>query len=189
MSYTADETYDVYHERVVQARVAHTCAACREQIFAGQMYTKVSMVFDGRASSVKRCARCQKIHLHLREMGADCDAWPDERLGCGQKYEDEWGQPPPDSVAAAAFLLPGEAMGDGENVTDEEFLRYVELHSRTPRALFSDEHLARVYALAGRALPPVFKGPVAGFVRLPWDVAMPLVWAARQRLGKAVQND
>lgn len=34
--------------------------------------------------------------------------------------------------------------------SDEEFLSYVEIHSRTERALFSGEHVIRFCKLAGR---------------------------------------
>lgn len=37
-------------------------------------------------------------------------------------------------------------------MTDEEFLNYIEAHSKTERALFSSEHFARFWQLAGRTL-------------------------------------
>lgn len=103
MSYVADETYDVYQELKPKARKAHKCDACKETIPAGARYTRVSIIFDGAASSVKRCYRCQCIHEHLRSMGRKFDAWPDEKLNCGLKYEDEWG-PMSEYAQMLAFL-------------------------------------------------------------------------------------
>lgn len=106
MSYVADEHYSVYDERFPRARKEHKCDACKERIFGGQRYAKVGIVFQGTANTVIRCLRCQKLHEHLRELG-DGDTWPEERLNCGQRYEDEWGELPPE-IAALAFALPGE---------------------------------------------------------------------------------
>jgi len=105
MSYTCDEYYAVYNEKVRTANKEHNCSACLEKIHKGDCYTYVSIVFDGTAWSVKRCARCQAIHEHLRALGTD--SWPKERLDCGQSYEDEWGECPPE-IEKLAFALPGE---------------------------------------------------------------------------------
>lgn len=106
MSYLCEGSYDVYDERLVRARKAHACSACAETIDRGQSYARVGMVWEGVARSLKRCARCQRLHEHLRELG-DADVWPDERLRCGLRYEDEWGAVP-DEIAALAFWLPGD---------------------------------------------------------------------------------
>lgn len=97
-----------YNETGRRARKAHVCDACNEPIRPGDVYTFVSIVFDGSASNVKRCARCQKIHLHLRERCAGDERWPRERLNCGLDYKEEWGAEPPPEIAALAFALPGE---------------------------------------------------------------------------------
>lgn len=112
MSRSCDERYVVYHERQVRARKAHACSACRETIPAGTAYVRVTWVFDGSADGVKRCNRCQAIHLHLRKKCAESDEddlWPDERLNCGLKYEDEWGDLP-DEIEALAFALPTDTI-------------------------------------------------------------------------------
>lgn len=106
MSHCVDETYDVYQEREVRARKRGQCDACDEPIAPGHAYWRISIVFDGSASTVRRCARCQAMRKHLRTRG-DGDTWPAERLDCGQAYEDEWGDVP-DEIAALAFALPGE---------------------------------------------------------------------------------
>jgi len=107
--YTAEESYDVYRERAVRARVEHRCAACREPIAAGATYYRVAMVYDGTADSIARCARCQTIHKHLRaERDERSDQWPDERLNCGDTYAEVFGREPPDEIAALAFALPGD---------------------------------------------------------------------------------
>jgi len=107
VSHSVDEQYDVYKESRRKARKPHGCHACGETIRNGDSYTVASIVFDGSARSVKRCARCQVLHEHLRELGAMYDMWPNERLACGILYEDEWGRVP-DDVARLAFALPGE---------------------------------------------------------------------------------
>jgi predicted RNA-binding Zn-ribbon protein involved in translation (DUF1610 family) len=107
MSHAVDETYDVYEERTHRARKPRTCNACEQPIDAGEKYVAVFIVFDGDREALSRCARCQTIHLHLRKKG-DGEMWPDEKLDCGEDYEEHWGEAPPDEVAALAFALPGE---------------------------------------------------------------------------------
>jgi hypothetical protein len=104
-----DETYAVYNERERKARKPHVCVACKETIPPGVAYTVVFIVFDGDAESLKRCARCQAIHEHLRGLGVDSELWPDERLNCGEEYRAHCGVEPPPEIARLAFLLPGEA--------------------------------------------------------------------------------
>lgn len=100
---------DVYDERSVTACVTHRCSACWERIDPGHRYTRVGIVFDGYAWTIKRCLRCQTLHEHLRQI-ADGDEWPDDQLNCGDSYEDLFG-PPPAAIAALAFALPGEDPG------------------------------------------------------------------------------
>lgn len=108
MSHYVDETYDAYVEKFRKARKSHACDACRLPIRPGDFYCSVHIVFDGEAETVKRCGACQATHEHLRKLGADRDMWPDERLACGLKYEDEWGDEPPDEVAALPMLSAEE---------------------------------------------------------------------------------
>jgi len=109
MSYSADEEYAVYFEHDRCARKEHRCSACKEAIRPGDRYCVVQMVYDGTASSIKRCLRCQKIHEHLRTLGEPIDRlWPDERLDCGEEYRDHWGREPPPEIAALAFVTNDE---------------------------------------------------------------------------------
>lgn len=101
MSHGIDERYKVYNERRVKARKAHACGACGDPIEPGHEYTLVFIVFD-RARSLKRCLRCQALHVHLRGVCAPHEMWPDERLDCGMDYEEEWGELP-EEIAALAF--------------------------------------------------------------------------------------
>lgn len=110
MSHSVDETYDVYDERFPRARKEHVCEACKETIRPGHRYARVHIVYDGSAHSIIRCLRCQKIHEHLRTLG-DYETWPDERLACGQRYEDEWGELP-DEVAKLAFVSADEIQAE-----------------------------------------------------------------------------
>jgi hypothetical protein len=109
MSRECDGQYDIYDETNFRARKDHKCDACDETIRPGDVYTRVFMLYDGEKSHVKRCARCQKIHLHLRGLGDSGEQlWPDEELDCGEEYTRHWGVAPPDDIAALAFALPGE---------------------------------------------------------------------------------
>ncbi len=109
MSYYYEATYDVYRERVRRARKRHECDACNLSILPGHYYCSVTWVFDGTANGVKRCGSCQVTHRHLRELcGRSEDArWPDERLSCGESYEEEWGECP-DDIAALAMMAVEE---------------------------------------------------------------------------------
>lgn len=108
MSRSCDEYYAVYNEARRRARKPHACSACKETIRAGDVYTHVSIVFDGKAETVKRCLRCQEIHDHLKEKGYQSEMWPDERLNCGEEYTAHWGHAPPEEIAALAFMTPDE---------------------------------------------------------------------------------
>lgn len=110
MSYTVNEYYSVYHEIRVIARKEHECDSvlCSEPIRKGDSYWRIQIVFDGGAKTIKRCIRCQHLHVHLRGLG-DYETWPDERLNCGLTYEEEWGKVP-DHIAALAFWKPGEKL-------------------------------------------------------------------------------
>lgn len=102
MSHTIDEMYSVYDEREVVARKVHSCDACGETIARRHRYVRAGIVFNGSAESVKRCLRCQAVHVHLRRKGSREGMWPNERLACGLTYEGEWG-PLPDEIAVLAF--------------------------------------------------------------------------------------
>lgn len=110
MSHLCDDTYAVYVETTRRARKLHTCDACRRPILPGHLYADVRFVFDKQAQQVKRCGACQTTHLHLRQLCQEDSysmMWPDERLGCGLAYEDEWGEVP-DEIAALAFTSDDE---------------------------------------------------------------------------------
>jgi hypothetical protein len=102
-----DGYYDVYAETYPRAAKDHTCDACNETIPAGHHYARVSVVYEGTANTHKRCFRCQRLHVHLRGLEPG-ELWPDERLDCGEGYEEHWGGEPPAEIAALAFALPEE---------------------------------------------------------------------------------
>lgn len=112
MSHSIDERYRVYNERIVRARKLHRCAACDEPIAPGHLYARVFILdpagYEHPASIVKRCLRCQKIHLTLRQLN-DSDEWPDEELDCGETFEEHHRCAPPEELAALAFLTQEEA--------------------------------------------------------------------------------
>ncbi len=105
MSYVADEAYDVYTETLRCAAKNHKCDACGEKILKGTHYFSIHCAFDGSANTIKRCKRCQTIHLHLRTLSPG-DMWPDEELNCGEEYREHWGKEPPPEIAALAFERP-----------------------------------------------------------------------------------
>lgn len=107
MSHSCDETYEVYNERNTKARKPHVCDACKRIIRPGDMYTRIGIVFDGEVENVKRCLGCQAAHEHLRTL-APGDMWPDEKLNCGEEYEEHWGGPPPEEIARIPFMTPDE---------------------------------------------------------------------------------
>lgn len=112
MSVSCDEACDVYRVEIRKARKEHRCMACKETIRVGDRYASVHIVFEGEASTVKRCARCETIHRAIqaqwRSKGA-YEMWPAERLDCGETWEDEHGDPPPPEIARLAFLTADEA--------------------------------------------------------------------------------
>lgn len=107
MSHAIDETYEVYTELHPIARKPHVCSACEEPIAVGATYTRCTVVWDGKATTYKRCVRCQAIHKHLRAKG-EGETWPAEKLDCGEEYREHWGKEPPAEIAALAFWRPGD---------------------------------------------------------------------------------
>lgn len=112
MSHYSDESYDVYNESARRARKEHKCDACKETVRKGDLYHVIGAVFEGGAESFKRCVRCQRIHLHLREL-APGEMWPDEKLACGEEYRQHWGREPPEEIAALAFATADEMQAGG----------------------------------------------------------------------------
>ena len=132
MSCSIDEYYAQYDEAMKHALEDIKCSACAETIQSGQIYTLVAIwrqedatedgdgegyeagnesddglfLTDEPSETLNRCARCQAIHVHLRDLGQEM--WPDEQLNCGEEYEEHWGKEPPPEIAALAFALPGE---------------------------------------------------------------------------------
>lgn len=107
--YCDGDLADVYIRTWRTARKAHKCSACAEQIRPRDRYTHTAIVGDGTAWTVKRCARCEAIHAHLRERANQSyGEWPSDELDCGESYEDVFCEDPPPEIAALAFALPGE---------------------------------------------------------------------------------
>lgn len=131
MSYSADEQYTIYDEQFPRARKEHTCEACRETIPGGVRYARIFVLFDGEKKHYKRCLRCQAIHEHLRGLCLEQgDMWPDERLNCGQAYEEEWGETPPE-IAELAFLSPGDVQTTGQLEDTDRNMAYRRTYKKT----------------------------------------------------------
>jgi hypothetical protein len=108
---TECEPADVYRNDRRTARKEHRCDACCEDIKIGDQYHVIVSVYDGTANSWKRCLRCEAIHSHLVGLGAS-DMWPDEKLNCGEEYEEHWNVEPPPEVAALAFKTREEMQAE-----------------------------------------------------------------------------
>ncbi len=65
-------------------------------------------------------------------------------------------------------------------MNDEELLRYFETHSRTERALFSGDHVARLSKLAGYPVKNPERLPK--FMAVHEPVAKPYIERARRRM-------
>lgn len=99
-----------YRETRRTARKQHECCACEIPILPGHRYWVIATCCDGSVRGWKRCARCQFIHEQLRPLCAKREEWPDEELNCGHEFEENWGRPPPEWMAALAFWQPGEPL-------------------------------------------------------------------------------
>lgn len=109
MSGYDSEDPGAYCEQIRRARVAHRCCACVDWIRAGDRYTYISGVWDGRGSSHKRCLRCSTISDHLSEMASlHGEAQPRIDLGCGHTYEDIFEEHPPDWILGVLLAPPEE---------------------------------------------------------------------------------
>jgi hypothetical protein len=108
MCYEIEEFYRYYSETRRTTRVPRRCAACDVELAPGHVWWHV-VIFQpgGEIEHLCRCDRCQALHLHLREKSSWCADWPDERLSCGTRYEDVYGDIPPE-ILALAFWQPGE---------------------------------------------------------------------------------
>ena len=103
----------VYRELERKANKDHRCSACCQGILKGHRYFSIGILFDGSWSSLKRCLRCQALHIHLRkkcreERDEYGTTWPDEWLACGHSYADAWDEDPPDDIAGLAFMTSAD---------------------------------------------------------------------------------
>lgn len=85
------------------------CQACGSVIAKGDLYAREAMVFDADWSIAIRCGRCEKMYSHLQSVRPDRETCVDVHLMCGHSYEEVHEKPPPDHIAALAFLVPAEA--------------------------------------------------------------------------------
>lgn len=100
------ELVSAYRSYWRKARKEHKCIACCETILKGNFYRYSSGVFDGTGFSEKHCARCWAIIEAIRAQGVYVI---DPLLDCGQIWDDVFEEPPPDNVAALAFMTVEEA--------------------------------------------------------------------------------
>lgn len=108
---SCDETSSVYEESFRKSRRLRHCEACSRDIPKGVKYAHIYIVGGDGAWGIDRCGACQRTHEHLRDLVKGTDRyywWPAELLDCGESYEDEWGDVPPE-IAALAFMTDEEA--------------------------------------------------------------------------------
>ena len=72
-------------------------------------------------------------------------------------------------------------------MNDLEFLNYVEAHSETPRALFSVEHVKRLFTLAKGSYPKELDEEGLDLIRIREHHALPLTEEARRKLKEKVE--
>lgn len=115
MSESCDEYCSVHRHKVVKARKEHKCTACRAAIHPGDYYATVFACSPDGSDSYKRCGSCEVTWQHLKKLcdednrrpESDGCLYPMEDLGCGKRYEDEWGDIP-DEIAALPLLSAEE---------------------------------------------------------------------------------
>ena len=93
----------MYEETEPVARKQHTCDACGETIKPKQRYLRIFGVWEGEAQTIKHCWRCHQLAEALFDAGVESI---DLELNCGETWDQAFGAPPPDDVAALAFALP-----------------------------------------------------------------------------------
>ena len=121
MSLPIDYVYADYIETLRVAATECACDACHEPILVGHRYYHIECVIteadpddEDEVDEVEmhtRCLRCQKIHEHLRTL-APHEMWPEERLACGEEYEEHWGEAPPPEIAELAFKTSADLQGE-----------------------------------------------------------------------------
>ena len=105
----------VHETRIRKAAKRHTCQACGRAINPGDFYANVFVVWDGNTDTIKRCGSCQRTFEHLSELCSKRRKetgdmlFPDDSLGCGLDYAEEWGGDPPPEIAALPLLSDAEA--------------------------------------------------------------------------------
>lgn len=107
------EPVSVFEEEWRKARKEHRCDACGETIARGDRYHRTALLFEGEWQITARCVRCETIHAHLSGRIAkegDSEEFCDAELNCGHTYEERWGEPPPEWLAALAFWRPGDPL-------------------------------------------------------------------------------
>ena len=97
------------------AKIPHECHACHTNVRPGDRYHRDFWICDGQPDYCVRCERCQKIYEHLsarirNESLSGGEEYCNPELNCGHEYEERWGEPPPEWLAALAFWLPGDPL-------------------------------------------------------------------------------
>jgi hypothetical protein len=109
--YSDGDCCEVFSETTPKARKEHRCHACGETITPGRVYSRTFTVFEGDPDTIIRCERCQALFEHLSEqMSGNSEEYCNATLSCGHEYEERWGEPPPEEIAALAFWLPGDPL-------------------------------------------------------------------------------
>jgi len=103
----ANEFAIVLSRRTLRAAKPHSCDACPETIRIGDQYERWILADDG-IETIRQCIRCREIWSAIVELSDGDPVCLD--LDCGERWEDVFGEIPPE-VAALAFALPGDFEG------------------------------------------------------------------------------
>ena len=112
MSFEPDEYCEVFEVSHRKARKHHKCSACDGPIRPGDRYVNVFTVFQGDAETIKRCLRCDAIFCAIEQrLGSKGEMYqqPMQNLDCGHTWQENFGEEPPETIAALAFMTPDEA--------------------------------------------------------------------------------
>lgn len=68
------ERPDVYHVAQIKARVRHKCYECSGEIYPGETYERVAMLYEGSWDVAKTCCKCLDLRQYVTAH-APCFCW------------------------------------------------------------------------------------------------------------------
>lgn len=88
MCFDSEGYSDLWQESYHKARKTHKCTECWGEIKIGEEYKRIFSVFEGDASTIKECRKCQLVREHItqEELNHGCGAYeasPPYGIGLG----------------------------------------------------------------------------------------------------------